>query len=274
MVWPCSCATSGDTGIGRLSNGAPPCPTNQIRPLPQWASILAKIRSTLSASISAARSRFDRSGYPARSKCSSRPTSVPDRNGGMRWCAHHAIASNRENEVAQATMEWYRKRGDASENRIKDLMIGFGREYMPCGTFEANAVFFAISVLTYNLYLGFRGQARTTHPLRQNQRPEQPPRGSTKRRRPPCDAKRSDNQRSDPRPSVARNPISDFGMRRPVAFLSYCVYSMLLQFCHIPGFSVDEVSSFSIIRLWKTGFGAPRVWRLAVLLALPSFRVA
>jgi hypothetical protein len=28
-------------------------------------------------------------------------------------------------------------------------------EYMPCGSFQANAVFFAIGVLTYNLYLGF-----------------------------------------------------------------------------------------------------------------------
>ena len=27
---------------------------------------------------------------------------------------------------------------------------------MPCGTFEANAVFFSTGVLTYNLYLGFR----------------------------------------------------------------------------------------------------------------------
>ncbi len=53
----------------------------------------------------------------------------------------------------------YCKRGDASENRIKDLKIGFGMEYMPCGTFQANAAFFAISVLTYNLYLGFRGVA-------------------------------------------------------------------------------------------------------------------
>ena len=32
---------------------------------------------------------------------------------------YHAIASNRENEDAAATMEWYSKRGDHSENRIK-----------------------------------------------------------------------------------------------------------------------------------------------------------
>ena len=30
---------------------------------------------------------------------------------------------------------------------------------MPCGSFQANAVFFAIGVLTYNLYLGFRSDA-------------------------------------------------------------------------------------------------------------------
>ncbi len=34
---------------------------------------------------------------------------------------YHAIASNRENKGAAAAMEWYGKRGDASENRIKDL---------------------------------------------------------------------------------------------------------------------------------------------------------
>ncbi len=72
---------------------------------------------------------------------------------------YHAIASNRENEDAAATMDWYSRRGDASENRIKDLKIGFGMEYMPCGTSEANAVFFAIGALTYNLYLGFRFDA-------------------------------------------------------------------------------------------------------------------
>jgi hypothetical protein len=72
---------------------------------------------------------------------------------------YHAIASNRENEDAAATMEWYSRRGDNSENRIKDLKIGFGMEYMPCGSFQANAMFFSIGVLTYNLYLGFRTDA-------------------------------------------------------------------------------------------------------------------
>jgi hypothetical protein len=56
---------------------------------------------------------------------------------------YHAIASNRPNEDAAVTMEWYSERGDASENRIKDLKVGFGMEYMPCGSFQSNAVFFA-----------------------------------------------------------------------------------------------------------------------------------
>jgi len=72
---------------------------------------------------------------------------------------YHAIASNRSDEDAQATMEWYSRRGDDSENRIKDLKIGFGMEYMPCGSFRANAAFFSIGALTYNLYLGFRSHA-------------------------------------------------------------------------------------------------------------------
>ena len=72
---------------------------------------------------------------------------------------YHAIASNRADEDAAATMEWYCQRGDASENRIKDLKIGFSMGYMPCGAFQANAAFFSIGVLTYNLYLGFRGVA-------------------------------------------------------------------------------------------------------------------
>src|SRR5450830_551904 len=72
---------------------------------------------------------------------------------------YHAIASNRSDEDAQATMEWYSRRGDDSENRIKDLKIGFGMEYMPCGSFRANAAFFSIGARTYNLYLGFRSHA-------------------------------------------------------------------------------------------------------------------
>lgn len=66
------------------------------------------------------------------------------------------IASNRMNEDAATTLEWYARRGDASENRHKDLKIGFGMERMPCGQFGANAVFFRIGVITYNLFVAFK----------------------------------------------------------------------------------------------------------------------
>jgi len=60
------------------------------------------------------------------------------------------IATNRH-ESAEEVVKWYNQRGECSENRIKELKIGFGMERMPCGQFEANAVFFRIGVLAYNI---------------------------------------------------------------------------------------------------------------------------
>ena len=53
---------------------------------------------------------------------------------------------------AQEVLQWYNQRGDSSENRIKELKIGFGMERMPCGQTKANAVFFRIGALAYNIY--------------------------------------------------------------------------------------------------------------------------
>lgn len=61
-----------------------------------------------------------------------------------------AIATNRM-ESAEQLVHWYNQRGQCSENRIKELKIGFGMERMPCGQFEANAMFFRIGVLAYNV---------------------------------------------------------------------------------------------------------------------------
>lgn len=66
-----------------------------------------------------------------------------------------AIATNRTGS-AKEDLAWYNQRGDASENRIKELKLGFGMERMPCGTKEANAVYFRIGVLAYNLFHVFR----------------------------------------------------------------------------------------------------------------------
>lgn len=65
------------------------------------------------------------------------------------------IASNRQ-ETAQETVAWYNCRGDCSENRIKELKIGFGMERMPCGDFAANAMFFRLGTIAYNLFVLFK----------------------------------------------------------------------------------------------------------------------
>jgi hypothetical protein len=61
-----------------------------------------------------------------------------------------AIATN-HTEGPEQVVQWYNQRGECSENRIKDLKIGFGMERMPCNEFKANAVFFRIGVLAYNV---------------------------------------------------------------------------------------------------------------------------
>jgi len=66
-------------------------------------------------------------------------------------CKFKVIATNRT-EPAEWVVDWYNQRCECSENRIKDLKIGFGMERMPCGQFKANAVFFRIGVIAYNLY--------------------------------------------------------------------------------------------------------------------------
>lgn len=68
---------------------------------------------------------------------------------------YKVIASNRD-ESAKETVAWYNQRGETSENRIKELKIGFGMERMPCGEMEANAVFFRIGTLAHNLCILFK----------------------------------------------------------------------------------------------------------------------
>ena len=65
-----------------------------------------------------------------------------------RYC-YHAVATNRQ-EAASVVIWKHHQRGE-SENWHKELKVGFGMEQMPCGQFEANAVYFAIGVLAYNL---------------------------------------------------------------------------------------------------------------------------
>jgi hypothetical protein len=58
---------------------------------------------------------------------------------------YHAVATNRE-EPASAVIWKHNQRGN-SENWHKELKVGLRMEQMPCGQFEANALYFAIGAL-------------------------------------------------------------------------------------------------------------------------------
>lgn len=78
---------------------------------------------------------------------------------------YHAIATNLDvdgeavitihNEsVADACRAaWQYNERAQMENLIKELKTGVGMEQMPCGEFEANAMYFSIGVMTYNLMI-------------------------------------------------------------------------------------------------------------------------
>jgi hypothetical protein len=64
----------------------------------------------------------------------------------------YAVIATNRTELAEEVVSWYNQRGECSENRIKELKRGFGMERMPCGQCEANAMFFRIGILAYNLF--------------------------------------------------------------------------------------------------------------------------
>ena len=76
------------------------------------------------------------------------PNPQPSLFEADRYC-YHAVAANRE-EAASAVIWKHNGRGN-SENWHKELKSGLGMEQMPCGQFKANAMYFAIGVLAYNL---------------------------------------------------------------------------------------------------------------------------
>ncbi len=71
---------------------------------------------------------------------------------------YHVIATNTdEDEMSvEDVVMFYRKRGDTSENRIKELKNGFNLKYLPTSDFIGNAFYFQIGVLAYNLFVLFK----------------------------------------------------------------------------------------------------------------------
>ncbi len=63
---------------------------------------------------------------------------------------YQVIASNREELSAEEVVWFHNGRGQV-ENDIKELKIGFGMEQMTSGDFRANALWFGLGLLAYNL---------------------------------------------------------------------------------------------------------------------------
>ena len=76
------------------------------------------------------------------------PNPQPSLFEADRYC-YHAVATNREQGMSEVI--WKHNQRGESENWHKELKVGFGMEQMPCGEFGANAMYFAIGVLAYNL---------------------------------------------------------------------------------------------------------------------------
>jgi hypothetical protein len=67
---------------------------------------------------------------------------------------YHVIATNGE-EDKRAVVAFYNQRGEI-ENWIKELKSGFGMEWVPCGESYANAVYFRLGVIAYNLFVAMK----------------------------------------------------------------------------------------------------------------------
>lgn len=65
---------------------------------------------------------------------------------------YRAIATNRDDCSDSEIVHWYNQRAEDSENRIKELKLDFGGDSLPCSDFKANALYFLIAALSYNLF--------------------------------------------------------------------------------------------------------------------------
>lgn len=65
---------------------------------------------------------------------------------------YHCIATNMIEEAKEEVVWQYHERAYI-ENHIKEIKTGFMMEQMPSGDFGANALYFGIGIMTYNLFM-------------------------------------------------------------------------------------------------------------------------
>jgi len=70
-----------------------------------------------------------------------------------KYC-YHVIATSylEEEKIAEQVIWWHNLRSN-SENYNKELKNGFNLDYIPCGEFTANAVWFGIGIFAYNFFI-------------------------------------------------------------------------------------------------------------------------
>ena len=69
---------------------------------------------------------------------------------------YYCIATNDNGLTPEEIIKLHRQRGETSENKIKELKNGFNMNYLPSSNFEANAFYFYIGTVAYNLFLLFK----------------------------------------------------------------------------------------------------------------------
>ena len=65
---------------------------------------------------------------------------------------YRAIATNLDQLSDSALVHWYNRRGETSENRIKELRSACAAARLPCGDFDANAAWLMLSSMAYNWF--------------------------------------------------------------------------------------------------------------------------
>ena len=69
---------------------------------------------------------------------------------------YYCIATNDNELTPKEIIKLHRQRGETSENKIKELKNGFNMSYLPSSNLEANAFYFYIGTVAYNLFLLFK----------------------------------------------------------------------------------------------------------------------
>ena len=69
---------------------------------------------------------------------------------------YYCIATNDNDLSSEEIIKLHRQRGETSENKIKELKNGFNMSYLPTSNTQANAFYFVIGTLAYNLFLLFK----------------------------------------------------------------------------------------------------------------------